>query len=253
MEEIYTIRRRRGWLTVRDAWYRDTPVWDDADVVYYMQMDRPVADDHYEQYTLMTDLRRSEDELFADLGKSCREKVRSIRNRDDVRFEFFDKVDQVLLDRFLSEYNELVQLKSIAPAEVDRLRAYHEKGLLVISRVASADGRTMAWHVYRLNRERAFLIYTVSMWFRFQESAEKNLMGKANRYAHWMDMLAFRERGVETYDWGGWYNGALDEEKLRINRFKEEFGGKVRENYNSIAYLTWKGKIFRLMKKFKRR
>ncbi len=48
-------------------------------------------------------------------------------------------------------------------------------------------------------------------------------------------------RGFRVYDFGGWYAGSTDVEKLMINRFKEEFGGQkvleftVTENRSLLA------------------
>jgi len=45
-------------------------------------------------------------------------------------------------------------------------------------------------------------------------------------------MLVFKAAGVRRYDFGGWYAGSADIERLHINRFKEGFGGHV------IGYFT---------------
>jgi lipid II:glycine glycyltransferase (peptidoglycan interpeptide bridge formation enzyme) len=66
-------------------------------------------------------------------------------------------------------------------------------------------------------------------------------------------MRRFKAQGVRWYDLGGWYHKADDEEKLRINRFKEGFGGQVAKNYLCVAYPTWKGKAVKLFKDVKRR
>jgi lipid II:glycine glycyltransferase (peptidoglycan interpeptide bridge formation enzyme) len=64
-----------------------------------------------------------------------------------------------------------------------------------------------------------------------------------NRCLHWNDMRWFKREGIPTYDLGGWYNGIQDEEKLRINKFKEEFGGTIVKNYNCVQGVTLKGKV----------
>jgi hypothetical protein len=56
-------------------------------------------------------------------------------------------------------------------------------------------------------------------------------------------MLRFRDLGCTTYDLGGWYAGKTDTHQLRINAFKEEFGGRVVQNFNCIEAVTIKGKI----------
>jgi hypothetical protein len=56
-------------------------------------------------------------------------------------------------------------------------------------------------------------------------------------------MLRFREKGVLVFDFGGYYTGDQDEEKLRINGFKDEFGGVVINEFNCEQPITVKGKL----------
>lgn len=70
----------------------------------------------------------------------------------------------------------------------------------------------------------------------------RNLIGRANRFHHWQDMLRFKQAGIRVYDFGGWYQGTTDTEKLGINRFKAEFGGTVVTNYNCKLLLTAKSR-----------
>lgn len=42
-------------------------------------------------------------------------------------------------------------------------------------------------------------------------------------------------------DFGGWYAGREDTDKLRVNRFKESFGGEAVYEYNADRANTWKG------------
>jgi hypothetical protein len=68
-------------------------------------------------------------------------------------------------------------------------------------------------------------------------------IGRANRLHHWSDMLRFRGEGFGIYDFGGWYAGTQDETLLRINRFKERFGGELVVQYNCDQAITWKGAL----------
>jgi lipid II:glycine glycyltransferase (peptidoglycan interpeptide bridge formation enzyme) len=60
---------------------------------------------------------------------------------------------------------------------------------------------------------------------------------------YWRDMLRFKASGISTFDFGGYYLGSDDEEKLRINGFKEEFGGRVIQEFNCEKALTLKGEL----------
>ena len=68
-------------------------------------------------------------------------------------------------------------------------------------------------------------------------------IGRANRLHHWLDVLRFRDEGFAIYDFGGWYAGTANDELLRINRFKESFGGEVVLQYNCDQALSWKGML----------
>jgi len=200
-------------------------------------------------YTLFNDLSLDEELIFASFGKSCREKIRSVQGRPDANYQFYPESGQDQINEFLTDYTKLVEHKHIPPAENRRLDNYLRHRLLALSCIRDENGTPTVWHAYRANVDRACLIYTVSLWFIAADSVYRNRIGKANRYAHWMDLRAFRALGVRWYDWGGWYTEQDDQEKLRISQFKEEFGGEKIENYNGVCYRTWKGKLFRLLKK----
>ena len=53
-----------------------------------------------------------------------------------------------------------------------------------------------------------------------------------------------KSAGISTYDFGGWYDGTTDQERLSINKFKEQFGGQVVKNYICEQALTLKGALF---------
>jgi hypothetical protein len=251
--DIYTLKRRRLIFDVRDVWLSAETTYSDADIVYYMNADRPVGDEREEYWTILNELTPTEEDLLAAFERSTRYQIRLAERKDDLKYDFFENPESATLAAFLRDYDEMATFKSIRPIERDRVFAFREHGLLALSRVSEASGTPLVWHAYRCNRERVVLIFTVSMWFRSKDAEAKNRVGRANRYGHWQDMRRFKQQGVRLYDLGGWYHKADDEEKLRINRFKEGFGGQVQQNYLCVAYPTWKGKAVKLLKDFKRR
>jgi len=87
-------------------------------------------------------------------------------------------------------------------------------------------------------------VHSVTVQRDAADSGISHLAGRANRYLHWADIVHFRAHGVHTYDFGGWYEGHDDKERLGINEFKEEFGGRVVCEHNGKLPLTWKGTAF---------
>ena len=91
--------------------------------------------------------------------------------------------------------------------------------------------------------DRARLIYSASIRRQTTETPLKALIGRANCFHTWHDILRFQRQGIETYDFGGWYGGTENAEKLRINRFKESFGGKVVPEFNYEVGVTIAGRL----------
>lgn len=86
-------------------------------------------------------------------------------------------------------------------------------------------------------------MHCVSLYRELAESSVRNAMGRANRYLFWKDVLRHKEAGLETFDFGGWYPGGTNQALLNINRFKEEFGGSIRREYNCRQIRSLKGRI----------
>jgi lipid II:glycine glycyltransferase (peptidoglycan interpeptide bridge formation enzyme) len=96
-----------------------------------------------------------------------------------------------------------------------------------------------------------------SSHFRSSDDSElRRLIGRANRYLQWDDILYFKNMGLDYYDFGGWYGGGSDTEKLAINQFKESFGGEKQKEFTYMAPLTLRGRIavflWQLVKRQKR-
>ena len=94
------------------------------------------------------------------------------------------------------------------------------------------------------------LFYSASLFRELDNSAIRNRIGRANRLLHWQDMLHFKAGGISVYDFGGWYAGDSDLERLRINKFKEEFGGQIVKNHICERALTVKAKLFLRARRF---
>jgi hypothetical protein len=89
----------------------------------------------------------------------------------------------------------------------------------------------------------ARLLQSVSPFRNHASFSDRNVMGRANRWLHWRDMCVLKEQGVVTYDLGGWYSGHSDREKLRINAFKEEFGGTPTVEFSWVVGISLVGRL----------
>ena len=68
-------------------------------------------------------------------------------------------------------------------------------------------------------------------------------MARANRWAHWQDMLHFKARGFRWFDWGGLFSDEREPDHTNVNSFKRAFGGAPIENYECKVPITPRGRI----------
>ncbi len=231
-------------LRIGEAWFNEPIGENRADILFYQQANAPIAGAaNTAVSTLVIDLQQDEKLLLSNLNSNTRYEVRRAREKDGLLCFAWDKKEAGVLDRFRSVYEVFAQQKGLAPVGSSRLLHLSETGNLEVSWSARADGEALVYHVYLAVANRARLLYSASL-FRASSDAEfRNLVGRANRLLHWEDMLRFRAAGVKTYDFGGWYAGKEDAEKLRINSFKEGFGGKMEQYWNAEQLLTARAKL----------
>jgi hypothetical protein len=192
-------------------------------------------------YNLHVDLSRDAEAIFRGFARNTRQQIKKSLVCDELRFEYLTDPPVELIKQFAAFYSRFATTKGLSPLCVEPLLAYKRAGLLTLSRALRGD-ETLLWHATIMYGDRASLIRTASL-FRERDEDERKMFGRAHRRLQWADFLHFKQRGVVTYDMGGWYEGNSCHERLMINRFKEEFGGtKVRE-YCSVEQRSFLAKL----------
>ncbi|HUW39940.1 MAG TPA: hypothetical protein VMV90_02950 [Rectinemataceae bacterium] len=173
--------------------------------------------------TLLVDIGRQPELVLADMHKVNRVQIQKAEReglswRNDVRVE-----------EFVERYNAFAAEKSIAPISAERVASFKDSAFLSL---VELDGVVLAQHFHIVDaaESRARFVYGSSG--RFSEGSDPALIGRANRWCHWRDMLHFRESGIATYDFGGYAPDTEDPVLRGINEFKSRFGGAiVREDH----------------------
>lgn len=190
--------------------------------------------------TLTLDLTRDEQVLLQGLNRDTKYKVRRAEIKDQVLCIQEPVADEELCRRFQAFYDEFAASKGVGLLSTTELLARARAGALRISRAVYQD-RTVVWHVHAATQQRASLLYSASHFRQLDDSDTRAAIGRANRLLHWKDMLAFKAAGLKVYDFGGWYSGTEDEALLKINQFKEGFGGTRVDQVNAAMALSWRG------------
>ena len=237
-------------LVIEELWFDEvlqTGLY--PDIVRYCQALSPPCPDCTEFYTLVTDLKQEEKSLWAGLKKETRYEVRRAQEKDALKLEVWDGQCPSFLNDFIAYYNGFTIKKSLPPLDRRHLELFVNAGRIDLSRSLSSTGEILVCHAHYRHKGRVRLLYSASHFRGNDDSTFRASVGRANRWLHWQDMVRYKVAGYSWYDWGGWYQGREDADRLRINHFKESFGGEILCTYNGEVLLSTKAKVLAFVAK----
>jgi len=233
---------RKALFRIAEVWFDEEANGVQADILRRIQHLTPVAEAKCTRFpTILIDLNHDPDLLFARMKRETRYEIRRAADKDGLTYEMRIAPDSDCLAQFLSFYREVLAQKGLPKVNHVRLRKLAEAGALSLSLVRKEAEVPLVWHAYCRTKERARLLHSAS-FAQGLDGPQRSLLGRANRYHHWQDVLTFKAQGTKIYDLGGWYQGDSDPKMLSVNKFKEGFGGQVVLNYNCVQGLTRLGK-----------
>src|SRR6266550_3724338 len=236
-------QKKRLWIA--EYWNGEEPKLDGVDLVRCFQQPQPRPGMLCREfYTITLDLNLDPQQLFSKIKPDSRYKIRRGGARDQLIYEFQNGRDEKGFRQFCDYYDDFATQKAQPKINRAWLSLLASAGALALSQVSDSTGETLVWHAYHRSNHRVMLLSSASLFRKFDSSALRNKIGRANRFHHWQDIQRFKAEGVSVYDFGGWYEGNRDQERLRINKFKEEFGGEIVKNYICERALTAKAKVF---------
>ncbi|AWO93178.2 MULTISPECIES: GNAT family N-acetyltransferase [Bradyrhizobium] len=233
----------RAWPRIEEFWFDEAIPQRGVDVAWLCQrLAIPEITQPSAKYTLVVDLTLSDEQLLANMQSETRYEIRRAQNKDALEFWAPTAPDPSSLAAFYDLFAQFAADKGLSPVRMEYLGAAARAGVLRLGRMLH-EGEVVVWHSYLLIGSRVRLLHSASL-FRGQAPARRSLIGRANRLLHWLEMQHFRGAGATLYDFGGWYAGHDDEDLLRINRFKEGFGGTVRQEAQGVRALTLLGRAY---------
>ena len=226
--------------------FPDKMVDSSADIVRYMRFDKNCLEglrlDEKEE-TLVNDLSKTEEELFAGYDKKVRNEIRRAE-KEEITFHFWSANDlnkqNIDIDSIIKKYYEFCEgikqpklKKNLNKLEFDE---YIQNDNVAISKAEYGDG--WVYHIYLYDSSIAML------WFSFSDyrnlEGKNQIAGWANRALHHKDMMAFKNIGLDRYEWGGIKSSSAPN---GIDKFKMNFGGQLTEVYYDSVANTFKGKM----------
>lgn len=240
---------RNKLIRILEGWHGEEPEATDVDIIRRFQQPQPIAGMICRDfYTILIDLNNDQAALLQNIKPDTRYEIRR-STREGFVYHLWTGQAPPVFSEFCDYYDEFALRKSQRQLRRDWLSLLSANGSLNLSRIAEASGETLIWHAYHRGQSRATLLYSASLVPAGAASAQRNRVGRANRFQHWQDILRFKAAGLAQYDFGGWYEGQSDQKRLQINKFKEEFGGEIVRNFICERPLTWKGSLFLRVRK----
>jgi hypothetical protein len=218
---IQVHRRKHGLGYVQKWFARQIDTGDEVRLVAYFQFlgarPRPLFVRRRFR-TILIDLDRPPEAILAEMHRNVRAEIRRAEGEGLEWSKDFD------LGEFASYHEAFAREKGIEGVDRSRLLSFGQ-GLLLTR--AGQNGKVLAQHAYLVDHEESRARFLYSSSGRF-DGANPALVGRANRWCHWEDMLHLRARGIRTYDLGGIAAGSADAEgRAGIDEFKQRFGGAV--------------------------
>lgn len=238
--------RNRYGLKIADIWLPNED-WKNvkADIAYLHGCPVKYLDSNKNmklQYTLVTDLTVSEDELKDNISKTFKYDIRRSQ-RDIISCKVFSGINllnnKTLVNNFQECYKEMYMKKGINAAISNKVIEQYALENAMIMTVAYYDEKPIVFHTYIDGKDKVRLWHSCSN-FRMDKEL-RNVIARANKRLHWEDWLFFKEQGYFIYDWGGIFS--INDLDNGIDNFKKSFGGIPTEYYNGEQGISLIGKI----------
>jgi hypothetical protein len=245
--------RLQGRLVVYgEMWFEEEPPPDaGVDVLVYRCRRMPISNARTETFrSLHTDLTVAADGIMSGFHESCRYQVRRAEAKDRLQFEVIPDAKDAL-EEFSDFYDGFARQKGLWPADRHWLAGVAAQRQLALS-CATRDGERLVWHAHLRSGGTVRLANSASL-FRGADSEYRSLVGRANRWLHWREMLYFKEAGVQCYDWGGVFADESTPEREGINRFKKMFGGQPNVSYDCTVPANVRGRLWLALRDVRRR
>ncbi len=239
------VYRRRG-LVFAEASYEPMPPRAPKADILRVTTSSVLPDAAYrarESHTLLVDLSRAEQTLFDEMDKGTRYEVRRAIDKDNLDYRLDAECSARDIGLFGDYYDRFAASKQRRPVFRTRLNVLAQHGMLILTRSLNRDGEILVWHSYIQCPDRVILLYSASLFRETQDASQRNLVGRANRFTHWNDILAAKGMGVPTYDMGGIDVAGRSPETSNIAQFKKGFGGSVVRVYSHTIPLSLVGRV----------
>lgn len=182
-------------------------------------------------HTVELDLNQETDTIFANFSKQIRQQYKIAENEGTTAS--FNKKN---IPEFVIFFNDFASRKN---TDLVSNRRIEEMGKNLQISYAHYNGQILAAHSYLVDTELGIVRHHHSATKRLDDSYDKNLIGRANKYLTVKNIEYYKQQGLKVFDFGGYVLDTKDESLAGINKYKLLFGGKVVPSINYFTYSYW--------------
>lgn len=181
-------------------------------------------------HTIEVDLLQDEQLIFDNLTKQIKQQYK-ISEKEGIECVFSTDIS-----RFVEFFNDFAKKRNTFTTSKERIEEIGNKLKICF---AEKDGITLAAHTYLEDVENGIIRMLHAATARLDETFDKNLVGRANKYLIVKSIFHYKQKGYTIFDMGGYAADTTDEGLQGINRFKLMFGGKVVPCNDYYSYSYW--------------
>jgi hypothetical protein len=239
------VRIKRKTLLFCELWFDEPCCAKGADIVLFYHWSEAVKEAiSIEVNSLALDLGLPKEEIWRGFSSTARNEI-SRATRQGIIHQVFAKPTTRDVEAFASFHERFAAERNLGRTGYPFwMCEYARQGALVLTCAHLQNEPPLVWHTYYCNAPWVRLLHSVSLFSNSDDREKRNLIARANRYLHWADINEFRDRGILHFDFGGWYAGRENEKLLRVNAFKEQFGGTRTMRFHSMLPVSFRGKFF---------
>jgi lipid II:glycine glycyltransferase (peptidoglycan interpeptide bridge formation enzyme) len=235
------------WLHYAECFFNETANPNNIDILEYRYRSYKLSNSLWRySFTHLIDLQLTEEQLFSQFSETVRYEIRRARDRDGIKVAINSSPKEEDVRAFINYYSDFAKKKGLGELNENSLIQLNRLKLLVLTSALNSNNEILTFHSYFAdkNSSRALLLHSVSVYLVGASNKIRNCIGGANRYLHFADMLYFKNIGIYSYDFGGYYIGTTDKDLLDINKFKGMFGGALSVFYSGEKACSLKGHLY---------
>lgn len=231
---IKVVRSTPFLVKKKEAWFGDKPQLSGFFNTFYIMPSYDKITFGYKRVPLYTKIIRLDnydhESLLHSFDKHTICKIKKAI-KDGILFEI-----EPSYDSYIDFYNSFAGGKGLKKIGSE-IKEYSDN-FLITKAVYNKETLVMHSYLYDFTIKRTLIIHSASLYRDEYDSSKRSLIGRANRFLHYQDMLFFLQKGFVTYDLGGYAYQTKSPERIRINEFKDSFNGQLVREYN--YYPAWK-------------